>query len=406
MSYSYEDFCRHLGDREYFGQKLGLEKIGQVLERLGHPERQFPCVHIAGTNGKGSTAAMIAAILKGAGYRTALYTSPHLIDFCERIRIDSEKIAPDDVLSYARRIHEVEEEPLTFFELATAMAFLHFAARSVDIAVLETGMGGRLDATNVVRPLISVITTIAMDHQLHLGETIEQIAAEKAGIIKEGVPVVAGSLPDSAMRVVTQVAASKSSPIFQITRPVPSSVKAGLAGEHQRLNAAIALHAASLLNKMGFNLREEHILDGLAHVSWPGRLETVRQTPWILLDGAHNLEAMRAVREFLEKNLRGRRLTVLMGAMTDKDLTGLIKEISPLVNEFIFTKVDLKRSAMPATLAEIAAGLGKKSRVSPEVGTALREIMDQQAANDVLLVTGSLFVVGEARRVFQFDRVC
>ena len=191
--HSYAEFTRHLGDREHFGTKLGLERIQKILGRLLHPEQKFPSVHLAGTNGKGSTAHFLHAILMQAGYRVGLYTSPHLEDFCERIQVGGEKIRPERVLHWARVIGEVEEEPLTFFEMATVIALLHFAEEKVPLAILEVGLGGRLDATNVLQPLVSIITTIGMDHQQQLGDNLETIPAEKGGIIKHGVPVFCGA---------------------------------------------------------------------------------------------------------------------------------------------------------------------------------------------------------------------
>lgn len=399
---SYERFTRHLEDREFFGQKLGLERICALLDRMGNPEKRFPSIHIAGTNGKGSTAAMIASILREAGYRVGLFTSPHLQDFCERIRVESGLITPNQVLHYARLIKEVEEEPLTFFELATAIAFLHFSEEKVDLAVVETGLGGRLDATNVITPLVSVITTIGLDHTIQLGSTLEEIAYEKAGIIKPGVPVVTGLLEPAAMEVIREVASARKTRCFPRSRELHPMTPIGLAGRHQRRNAILAVAASVCLEEFGsFAVSEEAILKGLENVVWPGRLETVQEAPWVLLDGAHNPQAMTEVRAYLEERLNGRRLRVLFGAMADKDIKGVLAEIAPVADEFVFTAPPLKRAADPYRILEIASIFGKPASVIPEVGPAVESVLKRLHKDEILLVTGSLFVVGEARKEFR-----
>jgi dihydrofolate synthase/folylpolyglutamate synthase len=399
---SYESFTRHLEDREYFGQKLGLARIQRLLDRLGNPEKKFRSIHIAGTNGKGSTAAMIASILHEAGVRVGLYTSPHLNDFCERIRIAGEPISPDRVLHWGRIIREAEEEPLTFFELATAIAFLHFAEERVPLAVIETGLGGRLDATNVITPLISVITTVGLDHTSHLGNSIEEIAFEKAGIVKPGVPVVTGSLPPQAIEVVREVASARKTACLVMTRTLHPALEVGLPGEHQRQNAMLAMAVALSLEEFGgVPVPVEAVIRGLENVRWPGRLETVSESPWVLLDGAHNRPAMQVLREFLEEHLEGRRLIVLFGAMADKDLRGILSELAPIADRFVFTAPRLKRAADPRKLSEIAASLGKEGAVFDRVDQAIPSILESLGSDEVWLITGSLFLVGEARRWFK-----
>jgi dihydrofolate synthase/folylpolyglutamate synthase len=400
---SYEEFTRHIGDREYFGQKLGLDRIRALLNRLGNPHEQFRSIHIAGTNGKGSTAAMLAAILEEAGYRTGLYTSPHLEDFCERIRVDGALITPDEVLKHARHVWEVEEEPLTFFELATAIGFLHFAEAGADIAVVETGLGGRLDATNVVNPMLSVITSIGRDHTAQLGEALEEIAFEKAGIIKPAKPVVVGSVPAEALEVIREQASKKGSRFVPVVMDlIPPNIPIGLEGTHQRKNANLALAAVDVLNAMGdIRVNRDAVWRGLANVWWPGRLETVSpdpEGPWILLDGAHNPDAVAVVRRFLEERLDGRSLKVLFGAMADKEIGGMIREIVPLASEFILVSPDLKRAAPVETLQAHLEDFEGEVRTYPTVADALREEMPLLSSEDVLLVTGSFYVVGEARR--------
>lgn len=395
---SYELFTSSLEDREFFGQKLGLDRIQRLLGRLGNPEKKFKSIHIAGTNGKGSTAVMIASMLGEAGFRVGLYTSPHLNDFCERIRIGGRLISQGEVLHWARMIHEVEEESLTFFEMATAIAFLQFAEEKVSLAVVETGLGGRLDATNVITPLASVITTVGMDHTAHLGATLGEIAYEKAGIIKQGIPVLTGPLVPEAMEVIREVASARKTLCYPMSRELHPLTAIGLAGSHQRQNAMLAVTAMVCLEQFGsFAVSEEAIERGLAQVVWPGRLETISERPWILLDGAHNPDAMGSVRRYLEEKLRGRRLKVLFGAMGDKDIRGMLAEIASITQEFIFTAPSMKRAADPGQILEIARVFEKPASVVPEVGPAVASALKGLRGDEVLLITGSLFVVGEAR---------
>jgi len=398
---TYEDFTAHLEDREYFGQKLGLDRIRTLLQRLGNPHEQFASIHIAGTNGKGSTANMIAAVLRESSLSVGLYTSPHLQDFCERIRVGDRMISQEMVLRLTRHIREVEDEPLTFFEIATAIAFLHFAEEKVDIAVIETGLGGRLDATNIVIPLLSIITTIGRDHMAHLGETLGEIAFEKAGIIKKNVPVVTGPLAPEAMAVIREIASVKNSPLVTF-RPdlLPPDFLVPLRGHHQQQNAAVAITGIELLREMRYPISPEAIRQGLEGIEWPGRLETVSENPWILLDGAHNLDAMRAVRIFLEENQGRRNLKILFGAMADKEIRAILGELQPLPAQWFFTAPRLKRAATPQELARIAGALEIEGTLVSGVDRALDQIVPSLQKDDLLLVTGSLFVVGEAKKWF------
>lgn len=416
---TYEDFTRHLEDREYFGQKLGLERIQELLKRLGNPERKFPSIHIAGTNGKGSTAAMIASILEKAGWRAGLFTSPHLEDFCERIRIGRELIKPDQVLRLAQLVKKIEGEAptgfacgggdaspykgtLTFFEMATAIGFLHFAEEKVDAAVVETGLGGRLDATNVLKPAVSVITTIDLDHTVHLGRTVSEIAREKGGIIKSKTPLVTGVLSKEAASVIERMAREKGAQ-WIIARPenLFRDTVIGLAGDYQRDNAAVARESVRILGEVSSLAADEKaVREGLASVSWPGRLETVSQVPWILLDGAHNVQAMGALRRHISCIRGGRRVSVLFGAMADKNLRGLFNEISPVADRFIVAVPSLKRAATLDQLKN-AHVFGEKDCFFSSVEEALAEMLPLLGENDLLLTTGSLYLIGEARRLLK-----
>lgn len=365
---------------------------------------------------------MLASIFSEAGYRIGLFTSPHLEDFCERIRVGDLLITPEEVLRHAGSIRNAETETLTFFEVATAIAFLHFREARVDLAVVETGLGGRLDATNVVTPLVSVITSIGRDHTAVLGDSIEEIAYEKGGIIKPGVPVVAGPMPAEALEVIREQAAVKGARFVPLSMNlIPPNVRVGLAGDHQRWNGALASAVVEVLGATGgvsvpreavwppsravaSAVPREAVLRGLENVRWPGRLETVSEEPWIILDGAHNPEAMRTACEFLENRLDGRRLKVVFGAMADKDLKGILAEIAPIASEIIVTAPRLKRAARPEDLAEVVKSLGREATPCTDVASALDRAVGSLTMEEVLLVCGSFVLVGEAKNWLRRNR--
>ncbi|MBI1910058.1 MAG: bifunctional folylpolyglutamate synthase/dihydrofolate synthase [Deltaproteobacteria bacterium] len=444
-------YFQKLLEREYFGMKLGLGKIQKVLEGLGHPERKFPSIHIAGTNGKGSTAAMIASVLKKAGFRVGLYTSPHLVDFRERVQIDGEMIAKKECEALIEELQRLEKNvgaplgtPLSFFEFMTVLAFLYFSRQKVDIAVIETGLGGRFDATNVLNPLVSVITTIGLDHTEHLGKTLEAIAFEKAGIIKPGVPVVCGEMSPEALGVIRNVAQGCKSPFAGVggegrapgraervspvgrkgespnLRQDPSPIS--LLGHHQQKNAACALAAIEILKEKGWPIPAEAIIFGLKNTKWPGRLEMISKNPPLLLDGAHNPQAMAALRLFLEEEYRSVPITLVLGVMADKDIRGLLDEIVPLADQVITTRPNSRRALDPSVLAEMVRGYGKEVVVTKNVkeamektispplmggdegegghGITLSPTLPPQGGGGLTVITGSLFTVGEARELF------
>ncbi len=405
---SYQYFISDLADREYFGQKLGLERIRSFLDEARDPHRSYPSIHIAGTNGKGSTAAMLASVLETAGYRVGLYTSPHLEDFRERIRVAGRMISPEELMALVERLRTLERRlgiQLTFFEFTTALAFQYFADQKIDVAVVEVGLGGRLDATNVVIPLVSVITSIGLDHQQFLGDTIEKIAFEKAGIIKEGVPVVIGDLPPSAESVIFEVARKRSSSVARSGEAArPPLPHVGLAGEHQKTNASIVMEVVRLLNRSGFHICFPDMEKGLASVLWPGRLETVCDQPWILLDGAHNVEAIEKTVAYLEKEKKGRKVLCLLGMMEDKKCKEILSRLSSVVDSFVFTQVDSRRAAPPRSLQNFlrcVAGFTIPSECFDDLEKALEFSLKDLKAEDIFLITGSFYIAGAARSLLQ-----
>jgi dihydrofolate synthase / folylpolyglutamate synthase len=396
---------------------LRLERMDQVLALFDHPEKMFPSFHIAGTNGKGSTAAMIHRILCSAGYRTALYTSPHLVSFTERMRIGEEEITPEEVVALA---HEIWQRPdaanieLTFFEIVTVMAFLYFSRRQVDLAVIEVGLGGRFDATNLVRSVVSVITTISKDHEAFLGSDIASIAREKGGIIKKEVPVVCGALPREAMKVINKIADANQTRIYRLDQDFTLNLKSGgafdykgpkwnlsevsvaLHGTHQVRNAALAIAALEVVSHQ-FPVNEEAIRSGLQNVSWPGRMEVMLTHPTVIIDGAHNGEGIRVLVDELRALRNGRRIRMLFAVMEDKDRRFMLNALAEVVDEIVLTRVSqLERSADPVQLAKEVSGK-LRSCVMPEPRLAVDFLLQSAASNDLIVITGSLYLLGEIR---------
>jgi len=396
-------FLYALGN-EIKSAKLGLERISAVLEALGNPERAFRVVHVAGTNGKGSTCAMIEAGLRATGIRTGLFTSPHLIEPTERIQIDGIPVSPSDFERAFNMVHETAEKldldcHPTYFETVTAMAFWLFREKEVATAVVEVGLGGRLDSTNVVQPALTVITPIDFDHEAYLGHTIEAIASEKAGILKPGIPAVFARQRPEAAQVLAAQAAKLRAPItraedFEI-RDLHidargsrfSGIVCPLAGEHQVDNAVTAALALRAL---------EVSTDGIAETRWPGRIEHVSPNPDILLDGAHNPAGARALARYLERFYGTRRIWLVYGAMRDKAIDEVAGVLFPLAGELILTAPDTSRALRPEALAEFTG----RGHTEPNVEAAIDYARTHAADEDVIVITGSLFVVGESRKFF------
>lgn len=398
---------------------LRLDRVAGALKLFDHPERKFPSLHIAGTNGKGSTSAILQRILSLAGYRTALYTSPHLVSFTERIKIEDQDIAEAEVVAIAEEIWRrtaAADIALTYFEVVTVMAFIYFARHPTDVAVIEVGLGGRFDATNVITPLVALITTISKDHEAFLGTDLLSIAGEKAGIIKPGVPVVCGAVSAAVHELFRQTAEErgakayffgedfnfslKNEGFFDYTglKQYYSNLSLRLRGRHQRHNAAVALAALEIVQDR-FPVSEAAIRAGLATVQWPGRLEVMLERPTVVIDGAHNGEGVLALVQEL-KVYRGRKIKLLFAVMSDKDWRLMLARLIEVVSQVTFTKVAMERSADPAELARNFAGQ-VASRSHADARAALRLLIDESAPDDVIVVAGSLYLLGEIRPMLQ-----
>jgi dihydrofolate synthase/folylpolyglutamate synthase len=420
---SYSETLHFLYDLQLFGIKLGLENIRSLCAYLGQPERTFPSIHIAGTNGKGSTAAMIASMLTAAGYRTGLYTSPHLIRFNERIRINGIPISNREIIEYTKALKpQIEKLKSTFFEATTAIAFKYFSDRHVDIAVVETGLGGQWDATNVITPLVSIITNIGIDHTEHLGKTYRAIAFEKAGIIKKNVPCLTGVTVPSAREVLKRVAASKharlthaeqaSSITIAHTGLEGTTVNANvrrfksyknlflsLAGEHQVCNLRLALLAIGQLERQREFVISPHISSGLSHIQhfsgWRGRLDVLSHHPLVIADVAHNPDGVRTLIAALKKLLLGK-CVVVFGVMKDKDYRTMIEEIAPITRFTVAVRPQLDRALDCPSIASEFHRHRSTVLIGESVSGGLAMAYSNVKKNEAVVVTGSHYVVGEA----------
>ncbi len=419
----YREAIDYLYGLQRIGIKFGLENIARMLDAIGNPHQRLNVIHVAGSNGKGSTAAHLESVLMRAGYRVGLYTSPHLIRFNERIRVDREEISEEEVVGFTNRVLDTLPElrqaaapdsplPITFFEFTTAMAFDYFLRKNTDLAIMEVGMGGRLDATNVCRPLLCIITSISLEHQEYLGRTLVEIAAEKAGIVKEGVPVVLGVCHPKAREVVEKICLERGAPLFYSGREfrvqgTPESFSyrgiscsfqglgTSLKGRHQVRNAALCLAALEILNTLGYPTGKEPVERGLMEVLWRGRQEWYPGPPQVLLDGAHNPEAMRTLCSSLKRDYRFERLRILMGVMREKDYRRMLRMLAPRVHEFVFGRPHMDRSLDPWALQAEALRLGCRATVTEEIVQGFLDLMDRAEEGDLICVTGSLFTVGE-----------
>jgi dihydrofolate synthase/folylpolyglutamate synthase len=413
------------------GVKFGLDNVRTVLTALGQPQLAYPAVLVAGTNGKGSVCAMLTAVFSRQGFRTGLYTSPHLINVEERIRVGNVPISRRSFCRLLGRLKRVIgnlveagelASPPTYFETLTLLAFLYFREQEVDIAVLEVGMGGRLDATNVVTPLVSVITTVEDDHQEFLGRTRREIAFEKAGIIKPGVPIVCGAVGGAARAVVRRRAREQEAPFLGVFDD-PNALRArktkgghrfcfhwegkkyvftpGLAGEHQGKNAALAIAALTEVGKRWRPLEKRVIVQGIRETRWEGRLEPLSGRPRIILDGAHNESGARVVAAYV-RDFLPQPVTLVFGIMKDKRIRKVAGSLFPLARTIILTSVPMARAASPELVFSLAPVRGRKTFLEPDPEKALKKALEMTPPRGSVLATGSLFLVGEVKKHFPY----
>lgn len=411
---------------------LKLDRMYELMELLENPHRAVRTVHVAGTKGKGSTCEMAAACLEECGYTVGLYTSPHLLDVRERIRLNRKSIRHEEFVAAAQRVADaaanLEEESgePTFFELITAMAFTHFADQAVDVAVIEVGLGGRLDSTNVITPEVSAIASISLDHTQILGDTIEKIAREKAGIFKPSVPAIVVQQSDAVLSTMREVAESVGAPFQVVGKDIDVSVRfeatsnigphhrvsltsprndfdhlpVPLKGEHMAWNCALALAIVDKLCERGFKTPAAKVTRGLATVTMPGRLELVGTSPRVVMDGAHNADSMNKLMKAIAAHIPSESMVVVFGCAADKDIDGMLKEVGAAADKVIFTRVPGNtRAADPKELARRLGDTGKMSQIAEDVGEALQLARKAVGREDLICITGSLYLVGEVKKL-------
>jgi len=410
---TYQETLCHIYGLARFGMKPGLERIRATLRALSDPQDAVRIIHVAGTNGKGSTAAFLASILESGGHKTGLFTSPHLIAFPERIRLDGREISEQEVVSLAERVLTVAPEGTTFFEIVTAMAYLFFAERDAELAVMEVGMGGRFDATNIASGILSIITPIDLDHAHYLGDTLGLIAREKTGVVKAGRPVVSSFQTAEAREVIRQRCLEMGSPLYQdghdfsatwendglaysgIAWKIPA-LHPGIPGRYQAMNLATAICAAELLNQRGIETSPRQVRTGAEQAFWPGRLELFPGPPRVLLDGAHNPAGAKVLAQALAEIPR-KALILVTGIVGDKDAEGILAPLLPLADSIITVCPSVPRGLGSHELAERCRALGYRALAAGDIAEGLVIALKQAHPEDLILVCGSLFVVGETR---------
>jgi dihydrofolate synthase/folylpolyglutamate synthase len=423
LALTYPETIEYLYGIRLFGQKLGLETMQYLLRLMGDPQKSLRFIHIAGTNGKGSVAAMLSAVLSTAGYKTGLYTSPHLVSFCERFQVNGQPIPESDVVRLVEEIRPVLEEvgvnaefhAPTFFETVTGIAVRYFAEQKVDVVVWETGLGGRLDATNVIVPLVSVVTNIAFDHTQYLGETLAQIAGEKCGIIKPEVPVVTASAAEEALQVIQSATAAQGSTLTVVGRDIGATrltedeqcqrveltgtrrgygpLTIPLLGAHQTINCATAVAA---LEASGLPVSAKQVHEGLTRTAWPGRFQIVHHNPTVVLDGAHNAAAAERLAATLREHFAGRKLTLILGVLRDKNYDQMCQILAPLAVRVLCVPVNSERTSEPDQLARWCKSANPAARITVERNLSAAYAQARIESAETIAIAGSLFLVGEA----------
>lgn len=423
---NYRETMDYIHNTAKFGMNFGLKRTKRLLEYLGSPHEKLKCIHIAGTNGKGSTSAMVAEILKESGYKVGLYTSPFLEEFEERIQINSVNIPKEKLCSViekvSKAVDKVSKEGLgdpTEFEIITAAMFLYYYEENIDIAVVEVGLGGRLDSTNILDPILTVITSISYDHVGILGTTLKEIATEKAGIIKEGVPLVLYPVEEEAREAIVSVAKMKNCEInsvasndaefikiieeekmYQVVRYNNEEYKLALLGTHQVINFSVVMKIVESLRKLGYTISNENVKNALKNVVWKGRMEVVANKPYILLDGAHNLGGIEKLKESLNKYFNYSKLILIIGILGDKDVEHMLEKIIPSAEEIITVTPNSPR-AMSATelKSKIERITSKKVSSFDRYEEAFGYAKNISNEDGMILICGSLYMIGDMRKI-------
>lgn len=433
---NYKEVMDYINNVQRLGSNLGLERTEKLLELLGNPHKKLKCIHIAGTNGKGSTTAIITQILIEAGYKVGMYTSPYIEDFEERIQINRKNIPKDDLVKIINKVSVAVNEVIklgyshpTQFEIITCGMFLYFYNQNVDYAVIEVGLGGRLDSTNVITPLLSIITSISYDHMEILGNTLSEIAYEKAGIIKDNVPVVLYPQKIEAQKVIEQIAINKNSKIIKVNKNCVNyiethsindngqklllqkikittsnnsySLEFALLGKHQLLNCATAVYAAEELIKLGIKINKTHIVNGIKNVKWPARMEIIKSYPWIVLDGAHNIDGITKLTQSIPFYFKYNKLILILGILKDKKVDDMVKEIVPMAQKVITVTPNSNRAETCTELKKIVKKYNSNCEAILDYKEAFNKAFSCCNKDDLLLICGSLYMVGDMRKIIK-----
>ena len=415
---TYKQALEYLYGLQKYGVKFGLSKTSNIMKKMGNPHKGQNYIHIAGTNGKGSVSAMVESVLMKSGLKVGFYSSPHLVRFTERFRINRKEISKKKVIELTAEIKSIINpiEPPTYFEVTTAMALSYFARENTDIAIMEVGMGGRLDATNIIKPLVSAITNISLEHQSFLGNTLIEIAGEKAGIIKKGVNIIAAATQPKVSGLFREICDEKKAPFYQVGKDVRyrstdngfnyyglkrsiRNINLSLKGEFQHRNTALAIGILELLEKKGYGFEEHNIKTGVEETSWPGRIQVLSEKPLLVVDGAHNTGAARVLLEAVKKDFSYRRLILVLGVMKDKDINSIVKDISGMADHVICSSPEYFRSARAEELYGIVSEYSKNAEIQKTLPEAISKAKKIAKPDDMILITGSLFTVGEAMTV-------
>ncbi|MBC2398244.1 bifunctional folylpolyglutamate synthase/dihydrofolate synthase [Clostridium tetanomorphum] len=426
---NYNEAMAYIENTAKFGSNLGTERTEKILELLGNPHKQLKCIHIAGTNGKGSTTTMITKILMEAGFKVGMYTSPFIEEFEERMQINGENIPKCDLAKIVTKVSEAVERVIelgyehpTEFEIITCAMFLYYYESKVDYAVIEVGLGGRMDSTNVITPLVSVITSISYDHMQILGDTLGKIAFEKGGIIKEKVPVVLYPQKKEAEEVIKKICEEKSShltlvsedSVKYINKDLPNEyyqnftvktenneyeVQLSLLGTHQILNCSVVLHTIDQLIKQGINIKKEHIYKALKEVKWAGRLEIMSKNPLVVLDGAHNIDGITNLKNSVERYFKYNKMVLILGILADKQVEDMVRTITPMAYKVIAVTPHSYRAENSNILVEVIKKHNKNCESIDDYEEAYKKALSYCNEDDLVLISGSLYMIGDMRKI-------
>lgn len=437
MDMDYKQVMDYVNNTARFGTNLGLSRTEKLLEILGEPQKKLKCIHIAGTNGKGSTTAMLNQILREAGYRVGMYTSPYIEEFEERIQVNGKNISKEELINVISRVKEAVDKVIemgyehpTQFEIITCAMYLYFYEQAVDYAVIEVGMGGRLDSTNVINPILTIITSISFDHMQVLGDTLDKIAREKAGIIKENVPLVLYPQEDLAEKAIEEVCYKNNSRIIRVnkdsgkhienikvikengvqalmqklqinTKKHTYNLNLSLLGKHQIINCAVVINAVEELIKLGLNVTDEAIKIALENVSWPARLEIMENKPTVVIDGAHNIDGIINVTESIDTYFKYDNLILILGILADKQVDSMIKVITPKASRVLTVTPNSERAELSEDLKEEVLKYNKNCEAFLDYEDAYNKALSYCGENDLLLICGSLYMVGDMRKIIR-----